>query len=227
MREHTPGEVLAVGGGRGTDSGVVDTFALCRTRAARPQVCFLPTASGDADREIDKFYAAYEPRASAVHLSLFRRSRRDLKGTLEAADLIVIGGGNAANLLALWRLHGVDSLVLEAYQRGAILLAFSAGASALFERSVSDSFGGLSGLDDGLAVLSGMFCAHYASPKRPAACRALSGTDWDQGYAVDDGAALHFAGGELRGALAWRPGAGGYRLMEGEADAVRAVEEAR
>lgn len=226
MRERTAGEVLAVGGGRGASSSFVDTFALSRTSTERPQVCFLPTASGDAEREIDEFYAAFGARASAVHLPLFRRSRRDLKDTLAATDLIVIGGGNAANLLALWRLHGVDSLVLEAYRRGAILLGFSAGASALFERSISDSFGELRGLDDGLGVLPGMFCAHYASPNRPPACRALSGTDWSQGYAVDEGAALHFAGGTLRGALTWRPGAHGYRLMDGEAEAVRAVEKA-
>lgn len=218
--ELAAGEVLAVGGGRGEDSGSIDAFALSRTKATRPQVCFLPTASGDADREIDEFYAAYDSHASTVHISLFRRSRRDLADTLGAADLIVIGGGNTANLLALWRLHGVDALVSGAYRRGAILLGFSAGASALFERSVSDSFGGLSALDDGLGVIPGLFCAHYASPKRPPACRALSGARWDTGYAADDGAALHFSEGALRGSFPWHPGANGYRLRQGEAEVV-------
>lgn len=222
-QQRTVGEVLAVGGGRGDNSAAIDAFALSRTGVADPRVCFLPTASGDAHSEIDEFYAAYEGHASTVHLSLFRRSRRHLADTLGAANLIVIGGGNTANLLALWRLHGVDSLVLEAHRRGAVLLGFSAGASALFERSVSDAFGGLSELDDGLGLVPGVFCAHFASPKRPPACRALSGAGWEAGYAVDAGAALHFAGGTLQGALSWQTGAGGYRLHPGGAVPVPAL----
>lgn len=231
------GEVIAVGGGRDDCSGLIDAFALARVRADKPSVCFLPTASGDSEKQIDAFYDAFGSRGlasqtSAVHLSLFRRSRRDLADTLAAADVIVIGGGNAANLLALWRLHGVDALVLKAHRRGALLLAFSAGASALFERSVSDSFGGLSGLNGGLGILPGPFCAHYSSPRRAPKFRELAQREEcfaEPGYAVDADAALHFVGGELAGALCWADGTMGYAVRAGRATplSTRRLEQAR
>lgn len=210
-RADSGGEIFAVGGGRGEASAPIDAFALSRTGKPDPSVCFLPTASGDDHKEIDEFYAAFEGRASTVHLSLFRRSRRDLADTLKAADMIVIGGGNAANLLVLWRLHGLDTFVLEAHRRGALIVGFSAGASVLFERSITDSFGALRTLDDGLGLLPGTFCAHYASPRRALKCKELA----CDGFAVDDGAALHFAGGEDARALAWQRESQGYALSAG------------
>ena len=204
------GEIIAAGGGRGEGCASLDAFALGRLKKAspRPNVCFLGTASGDADGEIDEFYAAFEG-CRCVHLSLFRPSRRDAAATLAAAELIVVGGGNTANLLALWRLHGVDSLVRAAHEEGATILGFSAGASALFESSVSDSFGGLD-IVDGLGLVPGLFSPHFGNPKRRAKWREAGAA----AYGVEAGAALCFAGEAPRG-VHWRVGAGVFGCVDG------------
>ena len=77
-------------------------------------------------------------------------------------DLIFVGGGNTANLLAVWRVHGLDGILREAWESGVVLAGGSAGANCWFEASTTDSFGPLAALPDGLGLLAGSFCPHYA-----------------------------------------------------------------
>jgi len=82
-------------------------------------------------------------------------------------QVAVVGGGNTANMLAVWRVHGVDDELRSAWQRGAVLCGWSAGANCWFEGSVTDSFRAeLDALHDGLAILSGSFCPHYDGEQR-------------------------------------------------------------
>jgi peptidase E len=126
---------------------LLDDYVLGLTRAERPRVCFLPTASGDADPYIVKFYNAFtgtafsHRRAIPTHLSLFRRTVADLRSFLLSQDVLYVGGGNTANMLAAWRIHGLDSILREAWQAGIILCGPSAGAVCWFESGVTDSFG--------------------------------------------------------------------------------------
>jgi peptidase E len=132
-------------------------------------------------------------------------------------DVIYVSGGNTANALALWRLHGIDRALREAWERGAVLGGPSAGANCWFECSVTDSFGReLSPLDDGLGILPGSFCPHFDGEerRRPVYRRLVDG-GFAAGYAADDCAALHFEGRELREVVASRAGATAYRIESG------------
>ncbi len=141
-------------------------------RRERPRVLFLPTASGDAPDYQLTFYRELagwncEPR----HLELFHRSVDDLPSFIAAQDVVIVGGGNTANMLAIWRLHGVDRALRDASANGTVLTGWSAGCICWYEASITDSFTPeLGPLHDGLAILKGSACPHYDSEERRKRC---------------------------------------------------------
>jgi dipeptidase E len=142
----------------------------------------------------------------------------DLRGFVLAHDVVLVGGGNTANMLAVWRTHGFDAILREAWEAGIVLAGWSAGMICWFEAGVTDSFGPqLAGMDC-LGLLPGSACPHYDGEElRRPAYRRLVGEGFPAGYAADDAAALHFAGTELAEVLTTREGAGAYRVdAEGE-----------
>ncbi|MBY8882758.1 peptidase E [Streptomyces sp. PLK6-54] len=199
------------------EDGVLDDWVLARARRARPRVCFLPTASGDAEGYVERFMEAFGPRdCEAAVLPLFRREHDDeeLRELLLAQDVVYVGGGNTANLLAVWRTHGVDRILREAYERGTLLCGVSAGANCWAEASHTDSFGPLTHLPDGLGILPGSVCPHYDSEpgRRPSYQAAVAAGRLPGGWAVEDGAALLFENGEPAEAVSRRPGAAVHRV---------------
>jgi dipeptidase E len=216
------GHVVAIGGGSFWDDGSedprLDAFILGLARRERPRVCFLATATGD-----DVGYRYRFMRAMAQHdcvatdLPLFPRVIADLPAFVAEQDVFWVGGGSTANLLAVWRAHGLDSLLREAHARGAVLAGVSAGMNCWFECSTTDSFGlELAPLHDGLGILPGSACPHYdAEPERRPLYRALVDGGFPPGYAVDDATALHFAGGDIVEAVTLRAGAAAYRVEPG------------
>ena len=203
------------GGGFSPDGqrSPLDDFLLELTGRDRPRVCFIPTASGDDPTYVAAFYRAYAGVAEASDLPLFARRAGSVLELLKRQDLIYVGGGNTANLLALWRVHGVDIALREAFGRGTILAGLSAGAICWFEGGSTDSFGPLAPLHDGLGLLAGSFCPHYdGEPERRPTLPRFLAAGLPAGFACDDGAALHFRGGELLEAVSAHPGAGAYRV---------------
>lgn len=202
----------------------LDEHALMLTGQTRPRVCFVPTASGDSERYLVGFYTAFSQRAEATHLPLFRRDDRDLRELLLAQHIIYVGGGNTANMLSIWRVHGVDAILREAYEAGVLLCGLSAGAICWFESSVTDSFGGMAPLHDGLRLLAGSFCPHFdgEAERRPTYHRLVAQGALPPGYAADDGAAILFTDGALDHVVTSRPDAAAYRVTR-EGD--RAIEE--
>ena len=195
--------IVAMGGGGfsvdGRDS-VVDQFVLDLTGKPRPRVLFLPTATGNVPTYATNFYAAFAGRADTSHLDLFVRTRDDLRATILEQDVVYVGGGNTANLLAIWRLHGVDAILAEAWENGVILAGVSAGGICWFEGGVTDSFGpDLAPLAGGLGLVRGTFCPHYDGEalRRPTYQRLVADGSLAPGWAADDGAALHFVGDDL------------------------------
>ena len=198
-------------------SSPLDDFLLSLSPTARPRICFVPTPTGDSDRVIAAFFEAFARRnCEPSCLRLFGAPERPAEH-LASQDVIYVSGGNTANALALWRLHGVDLALREAWERGAVLGGVSAGANCWFECSVSDSFGRqLDPLRDGLAILPGSFCPHYDGEElRRPVYRQLVDGGLPSGYAADDGAALHFVGAKLREVVASLPGARAYRVEPG------------
>src|SRR5438067_1891563 len=134
-------------------------FALGLTGKVEPRVCLLATATGDAEGSLLRSYQTFaDKRCRATHLALFNRTVDDVRAFVLEQDLIYVGGGNTANMLAIWRVHEVDAALREAYADGAVLCGFSAGSVCWFEAGVTDSFGGLAALHDGLGLLAGRNC---------------------------------------------------------------------
>ncbi|GLW47226.1 putative peptidase YgaJ [Streptomyces sp. NBRC 14336] len=210
--------IVLLGGGFSTDEdGLLDDWLLTRVPNPHPKICFVPTASGDAPGYIDRFLAAFRPRACEPSvLRLFARDLDDtaLRGHLLAQDIVYVGGGNTANLLAIWRTHGIDRLLREAHDRGTLLCGISAGANCWAEASHTDSFGPLTFLPDGLGLLPGSVCPHYDSEpgRRDGYRQAVASGALPGGWALEDGVAVHFRGGRLEAAVARRADARLYRV---------------
>jgi len=183
-----------------------------------PRVCILGTATGDAS--IPGYYETFDAdRCRPSHLPLFGIPRPDWREHLLSRDLIFVGGGNTASMLAVWRAHGVEAVLREAWERGVVLAGGSAGAICWFEAGVTDSFRAeLDGLDC-LGWLPGSCCPHYdgEEQRRPAYARLL-GEGFPPGIAIDDFAAVRFEGRELAEVVSAADGAGAYRVdRDGEA----------
>ena len=194
----------------------MEAYVLGLTGKERPRVCFLPTATGDAAERIVRFYAAFGDKVDTAHLALFDRTVDDLRAFLLAQDVIQVGGGNTANMLAVWRVHGIDRILREAWEAGIVLTGVSAGAICWFEACVTDSFGGTDALHDGLGFLAGSMCPHYDSePNRRPVFQRLVGEDFPAGYAAEDDVGLHFAGTELHAAVSAREDGRAFRVEPG------------
>jgi peptidase E len=225
--------IVAMGGGgfsMGPDNGLLDDFVLdlARTQSGRdrPRICWVGTAGADSERDLLAFHVAFAGRAEPRHLGLFTRTVTDVEAFLLDHDAIYVGGGNTANLLAIWRLHGVDLAMRTAWEAGLVVAGMSAGAICWFESCTTDSFGPeLQPLDGGLAFLEGSLCPHYdgEAPRRPLFRRLVAEGRLPAGYGVDDGAALVFDGTELREVVSSRPEAAAYRIeaLDGEAHETR------
>jgi peptidase E len=197
------------------DSPLLDQYILAASTEARPRICFLPTASGDADLHLLSFYRAharYDCQAS--HLSLFRPKTSDIAGFLLEQNVIFVGGGNTRSMLALWREWGVDVVLRQAYEAGVVISGVSAGMICWFERGLTDSnFGALSPIS-GLAWLAGGACPHYdgEATRRPSLQRLVAAGTMPSSWAADDGVALHFVDEQWHAAVSSRPKVSAWRL---------------
>jgi dipeptidase E len=153
-------------------------------------------------------------------LSFYPWPPPDLREQALAADVILVCGGNTANMLAVWRAHGFDRILREAWESGVVLTGWSAGMICWFEACVTDSFGPqLEGMRDGLGFIPGSACPHYdGEERRRPIYTGLVADGFPPGIALDDAAAARFAGTELVEVVASTPTARGYRVgPDGEA----------
>ena len=219
------------GGGFSMEAGnpLLDDYVLSLTGVTRPRVCFLATASGDADDYLVRFYREFAgTRAEASHLGLFKRRRgvSDVRRHLLEQDLIYVGGGSLVSLLGVWGAHGIDAILREAWEAGIVLCGLSAGALCWFSHALT-AYYGPPGVVAGLAFLPWSFTAHYDSePQRRDEYHRLLDRGLPSGYAADDGAALHFVGRGLHRVVGSRPGVAGYALRRGPEGVVEERHEA-
>jgi dipeptidase E len=200
------------------DSPLLDDFVLSLVADTRPHVCFLPTASGDADHYVVRFYRRFSATCEASHVSLFRRDQGtggvedDLASHLLAQDVIYVGGGNVVSMLGVWRAHGLDDVLAQAWREGIVLCGPSAGSLCWFEEGLS-AFHGAPQRVRGLGLLPYSNCVHYdAEPARRAEYHRLVGDGMRPGFAVEDGVALHFRGTSLERVVSSRPSRLAYRV---------------
>lgn len=222
--------ILAIGGVQlapGSLDWPLHQFLLDLTARERPRICFLGTASGEDAHDRAAFYATFAQSAEPTHLDLFGRTVGDIEGVLLEQDVIYVGGGNTANMLAIWRLHGVDKALKAAWEQGVVLAGWSAGANCWFNSSSTDSFGpGLDPLKDGLKFLQGSFCPHYDSEllRRPRFEELVGSGALPDGFAADDGVGLLFEGRTFVEAVASLPGQHAYRVERRRGSAVEETQ---
>lgn len=203
-------------------------YALDLTGAAKPRVCYIPTASGDSAQGVANFYAAFTPEVcEPSHLPLFANTVADIRAFLAAQDLIYVGGGNTRNMLALWRLWGVDAAIRAAWENGTVLAGVSAGGLCWFENGITDSYAGEVRELPCLGWVPGSFCPHYDSEpgRQPVLERLVARGTLPAGYAVEDDAAVHLRDGKLMAVVAELPGKSAYAFTrENDAAVLRRLE---
>jgi dipeptidase E len=211
-------QIVGIGGARDEGEwGLILDFILGLTGKERPRVCFVPTASSEHPDVLVSLYSNLSARADCTHVSFFPWPPEDLRERVLAQDLIWVSGGNTANMLAIWRVHGFDELARKAWEGGAILAGGSAGMICWFEAGVTDSYGPqLEGMRDGLGLLAGSACPHYdGEERRRPRYRELVENGFPPGIAADDSVALHYVGTELREVVSAREGARAYKVEPG------------
>jgi dipeptidase E len=191
-------------GGAPADSMLDHVLGLARAR----KVLYV----GTADMESPEGAFDLTNRLDASVLRFNPWPPADLREVALSHDVILVGGGNTANMLAIWRVHGFDEVLREAWQSGVVLAGWSAGMICWFEAGVTDSFGPeLAGMRDGLGFLPGSACPHYDGEelRRPVYERLLR-EGFPPGIALDDAAGAHYVGTELHEVVASSAASRGY-----------------
>lgn len=210
-------QIIAMGGGGFSmepENPALDRYVLAHARRRNPSVCFLATASGDADAYIAQFYAAFtKHRCRPTHVALFNRTP-NLHKVLLAQDVIYVGGGNTKSMLAVWREWHMPTLLRRAWRSGVLLAGISAGAICWFKVGVTDSWAGRLAALPCLGFLPGTCCPHYDGEpeRRPALHRLVKHASVPNALALDDGAAAHFLDRRLFRIVSSRPNACGYAV---------------
>jgi dipeptidase E len=190
-------------------------YVLKLTGRPRPKILFVPTASGDDAAYLLTFYQAFAGvECEPSHLALFNRTVDDIDGFIREQNVVMVGGGNTANMLAIWRLHGVEDALRHAYRDGTILTGWSAGCICWFEAGITDSFTlELGPLRDGLKLLAGSACPHYDSQerRRPVYAREIA-AGLPPGIALDDAVAARYEDERLVEIVSGKPSGRAFRV---------------
>jgi peptidase E len=208
-------QIVACGGlGDETGGARMFRFLLGLSGKERPRMCLVPTATSELPEWTVRFYSLLSPYAECSHVSFFPWPREDVREHVLSQDVVFVSGGNTANMLAVWRVHGFDRILREAWEQGVVLSGSSAGMICWFEAGVTDSFGPqLEGMRDGLGFLPGSACPHYDGEElRRPVYQKLVADGFPAGLAADDAVGLHFVGTELKEAVSVREGANAYRV---------------
>jgi len=212
-------QIFAMGGGGFTmepNNPLLDDYVLSLAGVSQPRILFLPTASGDTTAHINAFKARFAHRTCVPeHVSLFRlrETTRPLQEIVLEQDVVYVGGGSMRNLLAIWQAHGLERLLVEAWQSGTVLAGLSAGAMCWFQAGITRSSGPPEPIA-GLGLLEGSLTVHAdGEPERlPVWLASLRSGALPGGWALDDGVGLLFRGRALERAVSSRPGAGAQRV---------------
>jgi len=212
--------IIAIGGGMLMPDDRVPLhleYALRVAGAREPRLCVMNTAAGDDPRWSLMMYDRFAGHPARVrHLALFPMPNvSDPEDLLMSQDVIFVGGGSVANMLAVWRVHGLDVIMRKAWQAGIVLTGSSAGGICWFEGGTTDSFGReLRAFTDGLGLLPGSYCPHYNSEpgRQPLYHQLIADGTLPGGLACDDGTGAHFTDDVLTELVGDRPAAGAYRV---------------
>jgi dipeptidase E len=219
-------QIVAIGGGRLCPE--LCAYLVGLTGRERPRVLYIGTAAAEDPAAALLVYDRFAGLAEVSRLEFFPWPPDNLSSVVLESDVVFVGGGNSANMLAIWRVHGVDALLRQALDGGVVLAGSSAGGLCWFDSGVTDSFGPQLDQMDYLGFLSGSFCPHWndEEQRRPRYHELLV-QGMAPGYAADAGVGLHFLDGELREVVACEEGLKAYRVELRDGELVETPIEAR
>ena len=123
---------VSIGGGeiRNKTTQAIDAYiaSVAKSRITdgrRGYALFFPTASHDSNPYFNSFRKTYtslfDMKSDIAILTKGLMTLEHVAEKIQKADVIYVGGGDTLYLMQVWRETGIDKLVWEAYQRGAVL----------------------------------------------------------------------------------------------------------
>ena len=197
MKKH----IVAIGGGgfgRKNSSYLIEQYILNLSQKPSPRICFLPTATGDNDSYIVRFYSIFTKlNCIPSHIEFFKRTS-NIENNIMEQDIIFVGGGNTKSMLAIWNDWGMSDLLNNAYNKGAVMSGVSAGAICWFTSGITDSWDNELRIIPCLDLISGTCCPHYdEEPSRiPFVKKILEEKRLTNCFSIEGGSAMHFIDGK-------------------------------
>ena len=203
--------IVAIGGGeiRNKTTKDIDAFvaSLIKERAngERGNALFIGTASHDSMPYFNSFrktYTSVHDIKAEVGLIVYgEMDIEKIKGKIEKADAIYIGGGDTVYMLEKWKETGLYDLIIDAYNQGKIICGLSAGAICWFKDMYTDYeiMRGESSeyvLKKGIGILDGLMCPHF-NERETDFLDAFSKSEFNRAYCVENDCALVFVNGKL------------------------------
>ena len=188
--------IIAIGGGgfgRNPGDGVIEQYILDQANVEKPNICFIPTATGDNEAYKVNYYSTFSKlNCNPVHLDFFKRTP-NLEKLISEQNAIFIGGGNTKSMLAVWKDWGLDDLLHKAYKNGVVMSGVSAGANCWFESAVVDSWADDLQVINCMGFVKGNYCPHYDEEpqRRPSVKKFLEDKVFDSCFSSEGNSALH------------------------------------
>ena len=214
MKKH----IIAIGGGgfgRTPSSNLIEKYIINLSSKVTPKICFLPTASGDIDSYIVRFYSVFTRlNCTPSHIDFFKRTI-DINDHIMNQDIIFVGGGNTKSMLAVWNEWGMNNLLKKAYENGVIMSGVSAGAICWFTNGVTDSWESELQLLPCLDFIKGTCCPHYdEEPLRiPYVKKILKECIVENCISIEGGSALHFIDGKPFKNVSFKENKNSYNVL--------------
>ena len=210
-------QVIAIGGGgfgRTQEFNLIEQYILDQTDKKNPNICFIPTATGDLDSYIVNYYTVFSKlNCHPTHVSFFKRTI-DLEKHILKQDVIFVGGGNTKSMLAVWKDWGLDKILKSAYVQGAVMSGVSAGAICWFENGLTDSWASELKMMQCMNFIPGNCAPHYDEEpeRRPATKKLLKNKSIDFMYGIEGGAALHFINEKPKSTIRFKKNKQAYKV---------------
>jgi peptidase E len=202
------------------------------TKKAKPRICFLPTATGDALWYINYWYELchdieVEPHVLKIWISSSSQDW-DFEDFLLEMDAIIVGGGNTLNMMTLLQAHEIDKALMKAYQKGIILAGGSAGSLCWFNGGFTDSRPKQLTFVEGFNFLPYSHCPHYHSEasRRPLFHSNIANEILTDGYACDDLAGIVFENEKPVKAISLKENHNSYYVYKKDDEVIEELLEA-
>ena len=209
--------IIAIGGGgfgRDPGEGIIEEYILKQTKKKKPNICFIPTATGDNEAYKVNYYATFSKlNCNPSHLDFFKRTP-DLKRLISNQDAIFVGGGNTKSMLAVWREWGLDNILKKGYKNGIVMSGVSAGAICWFQNGITDSWSSNLKIMPCMNIIKGTCCPHYDEEpeRRPTVKKMIMSKKVKNIFAVDSGAALHIKNENIFKSVSFREQKSSYEV---------------